>query len=247
MWPATNPAPLDSPALCVLVAAGDRYALVSTAQSLEQSGYNVLRASDDVVAADIWRTRAPDVVLVDVELPKNGGFELCQRIRQETGTPVIMFANDAVESDVVQGFASGADDFVVRPFDTKQLPWRIRAIHNRYVNVAPQVPPSNPMVGDLTLDVNQHELVRGARRSPLTPIEFRIFRDLATNEGSTVSMSHLLEIAWPNKVERSDCVGALKTHVAHLRRKLRDLGGQSRHINTIPGQGYLLSAKAKLR
>jgi DNA-binding response OmpR family regulator len=245
LWPAANPSPLENPALCVLVAAGDQYALVSAAQTLEQSGYNVLRASDDAVATDIWRTRAPDVVLVDVELPENGGFALCRRIRQEARTPVIMLANDAVESDVIQGFASGADDFVVRPFGTKQLAWRIRAIHNRYMIVAPLAPPTNPTLGDLTLDLNQHELVRGARRSQLTPIEFRIFRDLATSEGSLVSLSHLCEIAWPNRSERSDSVGALKTHVAHLRRKLRDLGGHPRHINTISGQGYVLSATPK--
>ncbi len=90
--------------------------------------------------------------------------------------------------------------------------------------------------------------MRGFTRAQLTPTEFRIFRDLAANEGATVSVSRLLEVGWPDKGERgATCIGALKTHVAHLRRKLREIGGQPRRINAINGQGYVLSLNRNAR
>jgi DNA-binding response OmpR family regulator len=197
MSPVALTLPDGSDALRILVAAGDRLSLDYTAQTLEQNGFTVMRAVDDASALKTWQSDGPDVVLVDVDLPNEGGFELCRNIRQNSRTPVIMVANDAVESDVIRCFACGADDFVVRPFGSHQLAWRIRAILGRYASISTPSPTANPTVDDLTLDLDQHEIVRGFTRAQLTPTEFRIFRDLAANEGATVSVSRLIARSKP--------------------------------------------------
>jgi two-component system response regulator MtrA len=231
--------PIGTDALRVLVAAGDRLTVEHAAQTLEQNGFTVLRAIDDASAVEQWQRDGPDVILVDVELPSRGGFELCRQIRETSRTPVIMVAADAVESDVIRGYISGADDFVVHPFGSQQLAWRIRAIHGRYL-AAPLTRSSILAVGDLTLDLDQHEVVRGSARVGLTPTEFRIFRKLAANAGEVVGYSRLFDSAWPGKAIDPEGIVALKSHIAHIRRKLRELGGHPRQIGSVARQGYLL-------
>jgi DNA-binding response OmpR family regulator len=234
-------------ALRILVVAGDRLSIETIARSLEQNGFTVLYASDAVAAVEAWRRDAPDVVLVDVDLPRDGGFEVCRQIREASRTPVIMVAEDAVESDVVRGYASGADDFVVRPFGSEQLVWRIRAIHGRYTSAASLDQRPYLAVGDLMLDLDRHSIVLGSARVPLTPTEFRIFRKLVANPGKVVCFSRLVDTKRPGKTNQPDGADAVKTHVSNLRRKLRELGGYPRHIDAVAGQGYLLSLRQPSR
>jgi DNA-binding response OmpR family regulator len=235
------PRAISADALRVLVAAGDRLSLEPTSRSLEQNGFTVLRASDAASAVEAWRKDGPDVIIVDVELPTVGGLEVCRQIREASHTPVIMVAAHAAESDIVRGYAAGADDFIVRPFGTEQLAWRICAIHGRYLSTAPQAKQALLAIGDLTLDLDHHSIVRNTAHVSLTPTEFRIFRRLAANLGEVVGYSRLVDAAWPDKANSPEGVEVLNTHVSHLRRKLRELGGYPWHIDAVASQGYLLS------
>jgi DNA-binding response OmpR family regulator len=224
----------------VLLAAADDESLGRTASQLQQEGFTVVEARDSNRAVDRWRQEEPDLVVLDVKLPPADGFDVCQRIRQTSRVPVIMLASAANEEDVVRGFTVGADDYLTRPFGASQLAVRIRAVYNRYAQLLASRRETNLRIGTLVLNVETHQLGQGDTTVLLTPIEFRIFSVLATNEGMVVSFSRLIEYAWTHKTYNKANLDALKTHVTHLRHKLRDLGGQPSDIAVVPRSGYFL-------
>jgi two-component system response regulator MtrA len=232
---------LNASNLRILVAAGDQISLATTATTLESNGFSVLRANDSNAAVKCWQDHRPDVVLVDVLLPPHDGFDLCRHIRENSHMPIIMVATEALESEVVEGFTSGADDFVTRPFGLTQLAWRIRAVYGRYSTAERISPrPNQVKVGDLTLDPESHQIANRDRQAFLTPIEFRLFSALASNAGSIVSVAQLVDAAWSGRSNHPETVNSLKSHLARLRAKLRDLGGLPRDIDVVPGRGYIL-------
>lgn len=224
----------------VLLAAAEGDSLDRTANLLQQEGFTVLEASDGIRAFDRWRVDEPDLVLVDVKLPPADGFEVCQKIRRASRTPVIMLASAADEDEIVRGFAAGADDYVTRPFGPSQLGLRIRAVYNRYSTTLTARREADLKVGTLVLNLESHQMRSGNASALLTPIEFRILSMLATNEGMVVSFSRLIEYAWTHKTYNKANLDALKTHITHLRRKLQQLGGQPGDIGVVPRSGYFL-------
>ena len=220
-----------------LVVEDDVDLLDLTTYALRREGYEVLPAVDGPHGLQRWKADAPDIILLDANLPRLNGFEVCRRIRQESETPIIMVTARDDDEDVVRGLQLGADDYVTKPFSAKQLAARMRAILRRAAVDHFDQPVNAVEAGDLRLEMNSHEATRGDEDVALTALEFRIAFMLVANAGRVVPYMRLVEYAWG--FDAGD-PALLKTHVCHIREKLgMPLDGKS-GIKPVPGVGYKL-------
>jgi DNA-binding response OmpR family regulator len=183
-----------------------------------------------------------DIVLLDVMLPGVDGFEVCRRVRAKHDIPIIMLTARGEDTDRVVGLEIGADDYVPKPFNPRELLARMRAVLRRARPAAAQ-PTERLEVGDLVVDVPAHTATLGGRELQLTSFEFRVLVALARRAGETVTREELAEAVLPPKagagydpsVDRS-----LDVHVSHLRHKLGDEAREPKRIRTVRGVGYVL-------
>lgn len=222
----------------ILLADDDADMLDVTAYALRREGFNIIVATDGAQALRRWRSDQPDLVLLDVGMPRISGFEVCQQIRQASQTPVIMLTAAGDEEHIVQGFVHGADDYVTKPFSPKQLAMRIRAILRRSSDARIPEPPRELTVGGLTLDLEAHRVRRGDGWVQLTPIEFRVLHVLASNVGRVVSFARMADHVWG--YDGGD-PSVLKTHVSHIRSKLKLPRDGPGAIRVVHGAGYYLA------
>jgi DNA-binding response OmpR family regulator len=223
----------------VLVADDDVDLLDITTYALRREGYRVVAAVDGKQALQRWEEESPNLVLLELNLPKLDGLEVCRQIRRVSETPVILLSSRMGEEDVVRGFQSGADDFVAKPFSVRQLHARMQAVLRRAQADGPGQPARALRVGDLALDTDALQVTRGGKVVQLTRLQFRILQLLVLNAGWVVPHERLVDFAWEGEDE--DNVKLLKTHVYHIRRKLgMPLDGTS-GIKTVPGVGYSLA------
>jgi DNA-binding response OmpR family regulator len=222
----------------ILLADDDTDMLDVTTYAFRRDGFNVITATDGEQALRRWKTDEPDLVLLDVGLPRVNGFEVCRRIRQGSSTPVIMLTARGEEEHVVKGFLLGADDYVTKPFSHRQLTMRVRAVLQRRSGSAVPEPANELQVGELKVDMQSHEVTKGDFIVRLTPLEFRILYILAINVGRVVSSTRLIEYAWG--YDGGDA-SMLKTHICHIRQKLKLEKGQPGYITSIPHVGYSLT------
>ena len=221
----------------VLLVDDDVDLLDVTAYALRREGFNVIVAGDGEQALQRWERDAPDVVVTDVFMPRRTGFELCQRIRQASSTPVILLTAADSEQEVIQGFELGADDHVAKPFSPRQLAMRIRAVWRRSAGSSTPEPVRQLRAGQFLLDVESHEVSLGPCQIQLTPIEFGLLHILAANPGRVIPSERLVNFAWG--YDDGD-VSLLKTHICHLRRKLHLPQGGIEDISSVPRVGYRL-------
>jgi len=222
----------------ILLADDDPDMLDVTAYALRREGFNIIVATDGAQALRRWRSDAPDVVLLDVGMPRLNGFEVCQQIRQSSQTPIIMLTAAGDEDHIVQGFMHGADDYVTKPFSPKQLAMRIRAILRRSSDLRVPEPARELSFGDYTLDIEAHRVRKGDTWIQLTPIEFRILHILTANGGRVVSFARLADHVWG--YDGGD-PAVLKTHISHIRSKLKLPREGIGAIRVVHGAGYYLS------
>jgi DNA-binding response OmpR family regulator len=208
--------------------------------AFRREGYTVLRAATGVEALSHWGTAKPDIVLLDVNLPELSGYEVCRRIRQTSGTPIVMMTGRLQEEDALEGLLGGADDYVTKPVSVAQLVARVKAVLRR---CQPSYGPrrlTEVSVGDIVLDPETHEVTVNERPVRLTPVEFQILFLLVLNEGRVLPYDRLVEHVWGGP--RLTGSKPLKTHIASLRSKLnlpRQPGTQP-GIRAVPGLGYRL-------
>jgi DNA-binding response OmpR family regulator len=227
----------------VLVVDDDADLLDLMTYALRREGYNVLTAIDGQQALQRWEAERPDIILLDGNLPKLDGFEVCRRIRHGAKTPIIMLTARDEEADVLRGLQMGADDYVTKPFSAKLLTARMKTVLRRYQDDAYRQPAAQVEVGDILLDLQSHEVTKGGQPVQLTPLEFRILYLLAMNQGRVVPYSRLVEYAWGYYDENNSSL--LKTHICHVRKKLglgstkgaKGAGG----IRAVLGVGYSLA------
>jgi DNA-binding response OmpR family regulator len=222
----------------ILVADDDPDLLDVTTYALRRHGYNIVTATDGVQAVERCEDERPDLMLLDIGLPRLNGFEVCRRIRERSSMPIIMLTARNDDDNVVQGFLTGADDYVTKPFSHRQLVMRIRSVLNRTAGGLWPEPTGEVRVGDLRLDVHSHEVtIKDERTVRLTPLEFRVLYMLAVNEGRVVSSSRLVEYAWGYDGGE---VSLVKTHISHIRQKLAIEKDKPGYVRAVPWVGYSL-------
>ena len=223
----------------VLVVDDDVDLLDLMTYALRREGYNVLAAVDGQQALQRWESENPDIVLLDGNLPKIDGFEVCRRIRHESKTPIIMLTARDEEEDILRGLQIGADDYMTKPFSAKQLAARMKAVMRRCQTDPYRQPASQVTVGDLVLDIQSHEVTKAGKPIQLTRLEFRILYMLAVNEGRIIPYARLIEYAWGYYDEGNSDM--LKGHVSRIRKKIGLSATGDGTITTVLGVGYSLS------
>jgi DNA-binding response OmpR family regulator len=219
----------------VLVVEDDEDIAQALQRSLRMEGYEVRSAADGAAALEHARGFAPDLVILDLGLPEIDGIEVAKRLRDGDDVPIlILTARDALESRV-EGLDAGADDYLLKPFERQELLARMRALLRRR-------PPrgSAPLrVGDLSLNVDTHEISRGERPIELTQREFELLEYLMRNERIVISRQRLLDEVWG--YDPFSTTNTIEVFVSNLRRKL-EADGEPRLLHTIRGAGYVLRA-----
>jgi two-component system response regulator MprA len=219
----------------VLVVEDDHEIAQVLQRSLRLEGYEVRVASDGQAALETATDYVPDLVVLDLGLPKVDGMEVARRLREADDVPIlILTARDAVESRV-EGLDTGADDYLVKPFERQELLARLRALLRR----RPPRGSASVVVADLALNPDTHEVTRGERHVELTQREFELLEYLMRNERIVVGRQRLLEEVWG--YDPFATTNTIEVFVSNLRRKLES-GGEPRLLHTIRGAGYVLRA-----
>lgn len=207
------------------------------AYNLSQAGHAVHVAHTGASALSAAKEHEIDLVILDLMLPDVSGTEVCRglRARTETATvPILMLTAKGAETDRIAGFEAGADDYVVKPFSPRELSLRVDAILRRSGTQEPQGSVSDVLrTGELTIDIPKHEARYEGTLIDLTPLEFRLLRDLAERAGRVQGRHDLLERVW--QYQSGVETRTVDTHIKRLREKL---GGAAQYIETIRGIGY---------
>ncbi len=227
----------------VLTADDDPQLLRLVARNLQLEDYDVLVASDGKQALEQIEQHAPDLVLLDVMMPRMDGFTVCQRVREFSAVPIIIVTARGQDQDKVRGLDLGADDYLTKPFSIEELLARVRAVLRRAQFTASEQAHSmrTATIGDLTIDFAQHLVRMGAREIELTPTEYRILAYLAQNAGRVVTQDLLLEHIWGTEYVGEGHV--LQVNINRLRQKIEPDPMHPRYILTKVGIGYLLAAR----
>jgi len=203
---------------------------------LRSEGFEPSFCADGAAAIEAYRSVRPDLVLLDLMLPGMDGTEVCSRLREETGTPIIMLTAKSDTVDVVAGLEAGADDYIVKPFNPKELVARIRT------RLRPSQQPVGDVVrvGDLVLDIAAHEVRRGEERINLTPLEFELLLALASKPEQVFTREMLLEQVWGYQYKADTRL--VNVHVQRLRAKIEEDPDNPRLVTTVRGVGYRAGA-----
>jgi DNA-binding response OmpR family regulator len=206
--------------------------------TMRRAGFEVIMAHDGQAALERWEDEEPDLIILDLNLPKLDGLKVCERIRSEADTPIIILSVRGEEDDVVRGLELGADDYIVKPFSPRQLVARAEAVLRRATSTPVQHGPLT--AGDLTLDVMRNELTRdGDVVAKLTRLECKLLEVLMLNQGQVLLADTLIDSVWgPSGGDRM----MLKQLVYRLRRKIELDPSNPTYLNTITGVGYSFSA-----
>lgn len=205
---------------------------------LEEEGFKVKTVSDGAAALKEFSRREPDLILLDVMLPGMSGIEVCQRIRLTSDVPIIMLTARGAEIDKVVGLEVGADDYVTKPYSSRELVARIRSVLRRARVGVPEQPVVEEVlqVGHIRLDAGSHTVLVEGQEIDMPLKEFQLLQELMANAGRVVTRSQLLSQVWG-----ADFFGDQRTldvHVTRLRSRLQNAGASSEQITTVRGVGY---------
>jgi DNA-binding response OmpR family regulator len=234
----------------VLIVDDERMLVETIDYNLVKSGFDTVSAFDGESALHQVREHKPDLIILDVMLPKISGWEVCRALRQDpeysTQAPILMLTARGEESDKVIGLELGADDYLVKPFSMRELVARVRALLRRAV-VTPEASGEVPTLraGNIQMDVARHEvrLQNGdlaPREVKLSLKEFELLRVLLSEAGKTVPRETLLERVWGDDFYGDE--RTLDVHIRWLREKLEHTPSQPEHILTVRGVGYKFKA-----
>ncbi len=229
---------MATPTLTVLVVEDEDSYVEALTVGLKREGFRVQVARDGAEALDLFDAVRPDLVLLDVMLPKMSGLDVCRELRRRSTVPIIMVTAKGSEIDTVVGLEVGADDYVAKPFRLRELVARMRAVLRRRAVDLPAYALSGDVlqVGDVSLDPERHEVVIRGEPTALPLKEFELLEVLLANAGRVVPRDTLIDRVWG-----SDYVGDTKTldvHVKRLRAKVEADPSAPTRIVTIRGLGY---------
>jgi two-component system, OmpR family, response regulator len=224
----------------ILVVEDDRNLSDTLTYNLRIDGYDVVTAGDGVEALDAASREKPDLIILDLMLPKLSGFEVCRILRKDMTVPILILTAKTDETDKIVGLEIGADDYMTKPFSLRELLARVRAMLRR-AKMAEGQPGGGEAVlkvGDIEVDIGRHRASKGGAGLELTPKEFDLLAFLARNKSLVFSRDHLLEKVWGY-----DFAGDTRTvdvHIRWLRRKIEADPNNPEHLITVRGTGYKL-------
>jgi two-component system, OmpR family, response regulator ChvI len=235
----------------VLIVDDDQGLRTVLAAALGDEGFTVTQAGDGAAGLRRFEREGADLVILDILMPEMDGLEVCRRIRRKHAVPIVLLSSRGDEVDRVTGLETGADDYVTKPFSTRELVARIRAIERRAAGAPAAAPASAPApapslagalggealeVGRLRLDPGRFEAKWGGKPIALTRSEFQILGALARHRGAVLAREQLLDLARGDDAVVTD--RTVDTFVKRLRKKLRDVDPAFDEIETVFGVGY---------
>ena len=201
---------------------------------LEKDGFRVSSSGDGKQALSLVRSEKPDLIVLDLMLPEVSGWDVCRTLRKDSDVPIIMLTAREDVTDKIVGLELGADDYVTKPFDPKELLSRIRAVLRRYEGRVSTHSVIN--IGDISIDVERRMVKRGDGEIELTSTEFDLLRVLAENAGRVFTRMQLLDKLQGEAYEAYE--RTIDSHIKNLRKKLEPDPNRPRYILTVHGAGY---------
>ena len=221
---------------CILVVDDEVRILRLMKQILEPEGFQVLTADNGQAALDLFDMENPDLVLLDIIMPVMDGYTTCQRIREYSNVPIIVVTGKGKVEEVEQGLSCGADDYVVKPFSSKVLIARAKAVLRRSKIWAENIEPAFK-AGDLEVDFARHRVTMSGKELEITATEYKLLTYLVHNAGRLLTPDQILEAVWGEGYIGESHV--LRVNIARLRQKLRDDPQNPRFVATRIGVGYV--------
>jgi two-component system KDP operon response regulator KdpE len=224
---------------CILIVDDDPKLIRLVREVLTATGYDVLDASTGDRAIEMVAIEQPDLILLDIMLTGSvDGYEVAKRAHEFSDVPIIMLTAKVKESDMLHGFEAGADDYITKPFSSKELLARIRAVLSRARGEPAEAMPAEIVCGDLHIDVPRRRVKVGEREVHLTPKEYKLLYELATHRDQVLIHEQLLTAVWG--AEYRDDLDYLRTYIYQLRKKLETNPAHPELILRSRGVGYIL-------
>lgn len=224
----------------VLVVDDEAPIVEAIAYNLRKDGYQTFTAADAESCLEIVRNENPDLIILDVMLPAASGFDVCRSLRRHSTVPIIMLTARAEETDRVVGLELGADDYITKPFSTRELMARVKAILRR--TQASELPTGRIVtVGSLTIDPVRYEVTVSGKRVDLSPKEFELLRFMASHSGQVFSRQSLLDRVWGADAYVEE--RTVDVHIRWLREKVETNPSQPERLLTVRGVGYKFRAE----
>ena len=221
----------------VLIVEDDNDLVKLLKYNLEKEGFRVNYATDGTIALAEARRDPPDLVILDLMLPGLDGLEVCRQLRRAdrfAGTPVLILSARNEEADRVVGLEVGADDYVTKPFSTREVIARVRALLRRHEQVGPSR--SKLQRGELVIDPNAHMVSVNGRAIELSALEFRLLHYIAQHPGMVFSREQLLDSVWGN--DRSVTPRSVDVYIRRIREKIEPKPQEPEYVQTVHGVGY---------
>jgi DNA-binding response OmpR family regulator len=223
----------------ILIVEDDPNLLETLQYNLKKESYDVVTAADGELALEAARKEKPDLILLDIMLPKLSGFEVCRILRKEMTTPIMMLTAKVDETDKVVGLEIGADDYITKPFSMRELIARVRAMLRRtQITETLPIQDKTIRIGDIKVDIDRHQVLQKDVILDLKPKEFELLVFLAKNRGIVFSREQLLEKVWG--YEYAGDTRTVDVHIRWLRQKIEVDPGNPEYLITIRGTGYKL-------
>ncbi len=221
----------------ILVAEDEAALRDFVSRNLRVRGFAVVEASNGLEAIAVWENEQPDLLILDLMMPRMDGLEVCRRVREHSTVPIIVLTALDTESDKVAALDLGADDYLTKPFGVEELLARVRAALRRSHWVAP-TPPSTGVrrIGTMEIDLDGHVVRQAGVEVRLSPTEFALLGQLVTNPGKVLTHRMLLQRVWG--AEYGDEAEYLRVYMGRLRRKLEPDPANPCYLVTEPGVGY---------
>ena len=208
---------------------------------LKSEGYETLKAADGVEALNILNKEEPDLIILDVMMPRMNGIDACLKIREERQMPIIMLSAKSEDVDKILGLNMGADDYLTKPFNPLELIARVKSQLRRFYKLNPKVKAKEEEgniinIDDMKINLDTHEIFIGDNEVKLTPTEFDILVLLAKNKGKVFSIANIYESVWNQEFLESD--NTVMVHIRKIREKTEENPRKPKFIKTVWGVGY---------
>ncbi|MFC1936016.1 response regulator transcription factor [Chloroflexota bacterium] len=220
----------------ILVVDDDTTVVRLLGQALQGEGYETIFAQDGAGAVEAISDQHPALIILDINLPKVNGFEVCRKVREASRVPIVFISGRGSDEDKMYAFRVGADDYVTKPFNVGELMARVRAVLRRSVPMTDDRSDGVFRYTDLEIDFPTRHIRYRGREVSTTPIEFDLLRTLVLNAGKVLTHQRLLNEVWGP--EYSDEREYLRVHLSHLRHKIEPDPNHPQYIQTVPRIGY---------